>query len=120
MVQTKEVELSIDWLEEIAGRTVASAIEYLQSLDPTHRLEYDMEGDTHGCSVVSTVYYKVDLTQAEIFAKLERHYLRQIGFYAAAREHHVKDNSPGRIANCDRLIAQLNLKYEEAKSKYGY
>jgi len=114
----KTLTVKIDWLREIDGMTVEKAIAYLQTLNPSHTLDCYMEGDTHGCEIVSRLSYTVPMTNKEIFAQLEKHYLKEIAIYTAARDQHRADGRRSRMESCDRMLAQLNMKYEAAKLKY--
>ena len=107
-----------DWLSEIDGRTVAEAIAYLQTLDQTHRLDCYLEGDTHGCDVVSRLLYDVPMTDAEIYARLEGIYLKQIADLERGRQYYINRGQLDRVPNSDKLIAELRAKLAEAKAKY--
>lgn len=67
---TKLVEVPTDWLTEIDDMTVVQAIEYLQTLNPTHRLTYSVTAaDTTDLEVTSNLYYDVLLTPDEVLAE---------------------------------------------------
>jgi hypothetical protein len=117
-VNTKTIRVDINWLDEIDGMSVQNAIKYLSTLNPSHTLSYWMEGDTHGCNVISDVSYDVPLTHSEIFAKLEKHYLKEIALYESARQAHLNTGRLSRAESCERLLAQLRSKLETAKTKY--
>lgn len=117
-METKTVIVNKNWLDDVDGMPVHKAIEYLSKLNPDHILSYYMEGDTHGCNVVSNLHYKVPMTNKEILVKLENHYLKEITTYERAKEGHVKANRVDRIDSCSRLLKQLYDKLEEARAKY--
>ena len=119
MIDTKHVNVDINWLDEIDGLTVEQAIEYLHTLQKEHILCYSMEGDTHGCSVESYMYYLVPLTNAEKLANAEVIYNRRISVYVESRKNHIKYNKPDRVSNCDRLIKQLEKILDDARVEYG-
>lgn len=118
MAHTKILEDKTNWLDHIDGMTVADAVKYLMTLPPTHKLDYHMEGDTHGCSVESCLTYEVPKTNAEIYADIEKHYLKQIAIHEDAKARHLVYNRQERIAMCDQQIAQFKTRLEEAKIKY--
>jgi hypothetical protein len=118
-METKTMILNIDWLNAIDGLTVEKAREYLLTLDQSHVLSCYLEGDTHGCEIVSSVHYDVPMTDKEIFAKLEKHYTKEIAIYTKAKEQHIKDGRTSRAENCDRLLTNLNNKFDEIKLKYN-
>lgn len=118
-MDTKTVEVDTDWLSTIDGRDVKSAIQYLQTLNQDHILNYHMEGDTHGCDVTSSLYYSVPMTDEEIYNKLVKHYTKEITLYEDARRKHLADGRTNRVEICDRMLLQLNKKFAEIKVKYG-
>ena len=117
-MDNKTIVLDINWLDAIDGMTVQKAIEYLSKLNPEHKLNYYMEGDTHGCSVVANVYYDVPMTNAEQLAKLEKHYLRQIADREKGKQYYIDRGQLDRLPVVDKLIAELQLKLTEARHKY--
>ena len=118
-METKTIIVSSDWLFDIEGITVEKALEYLQTLNPAHKLAWCMEGDTHGCQVVSSVQYDVPLTDAEIYAKREKYYAKEIALYTKAREDHLKYGRADRAESCDKMITKLNERLDSAKQKYN-
>ena len=115
----KTVIVQIDWLSRIDGYTVSDAIKYLQSLDQDNRLAYSMVGDTHGCEVISSIHYDVELSDSEMLKKREKYLLEQIAIYEKAKLGHISFNRPDRVDSCERLIAQLQGKLADARVKYG-
>lgn len=117
---TKTITQDIDWLRELSGLTVEKAIAYLQTLNPEHVLEYNLEGgDTHGVEVVSTVCYDVPMTNAEILAMLEKDYARKIAEREKGRQYYIDRGQLDRVPNSDRLIVELKEKLAQARAKYG-
>lgn len=118
MNDNKTIVLDINWLDDVCGMTVQDAIEYLSKLNPEHVLGYYMEGDTHGVELVSDVSYKVPMTNAEILASREKHYLKQIAEREKGRQYYVDRGQLDRVPVSDKLIADLKAKLEEARQKY--
>jgi hypothetical protein len=118
MANTKTIEVKTNWLDAIDGMTVANAIEYLKTLDQSHTLDYSMEGDTHGCSVESRLTYEVPKSNAEIYADLEKHYLKQIGQHEKSKAYYLSASRQDRADHVETLIAALRSKLEQAKGRY--
>jgi aspartate/glutamate racemase len=119
MSYTKTKVVNTDWLHYIDGMSVEKAIEYLQKLNPSHVLSYSLEGDTHGCSVESCLTYEVPMTNKEILAQLEKHYLKEISLYESAKADHTRAGRKGHIESCERNLERLNAKLAEARAKYA-
>ena len=67
--------IQTDWLDKINGRTIAEAVEYLQTLDQTYKLTAYPDGeDLHGVEQYSGLYYERKETEAELITK-RLHYL---------------------------------------------
>lgn len=62
----KEISVPSNWLDEIDGMTVADAIEYLKTLPQDHKLNWWMEGDTHGCDVECELVFERPYTEEEL------------------------------------------------------
>jgi excinuclease UvrABC nuclease subunit len=118
MSHTKTIEVKTNWLDQVDGKTVADAIKYLSTLNQSHRLSYNMEGDTHGCSVKSCLTYVAPKSNAEILAELEKRYLTEIASLETAMAKHVAESRAERADSCARRIAQLQSLHAEAKVKY--
>jgi hypothetical protein len=115
---TKTLVKDVNWLDKIDGLTIADAIKYLQTLDQSHILSCYMDGDTHGCEIVSRLEYFVPMTNAEILATIDKNYLKQIGIYEKARENHIKAGRQDRADSCKESINSLIGKWNDAKLKY--
>lgn len=116
---TKTVTVATNWLDRVDGYTVAEAIEYLQTLDPSHTLDCYLEGDTHGCDIVARLTYKVPLTDDEEYEQLEKHYTKKIAYYTTARDAHVRDGRTARVDSCNIRIDELVAKFDAIKAKYN-
>ena len=67
----KAISVSIDWLNEINGLTVADAIVYLRTLPPDHALNYwQSGGDDQGVEISSNLIHHRPYTEQEL-AKLD-------------------------------------------------
>ena len=67
----KAISVSIDWLSEIHGLTVADAIVYLRTLPPDHALNYwQSGGDDQGVEISSNLIQHRPYTEQEL-AKLD-------------------------------------------------
>lgn len=117
-MHTKTITVETNWLDEIDGMTVAQAIAYLQTLNPEHTLSYYMEGDTHGCNVVSELHYAVPMTNEEIYAGIEKHFQKQIKYFQTSKERHIKNKQFQFAESCDKRISEFQAKLNEAKLKY--
>jgi hypothetical protein len=118
MAHTKTIEVKTNWLDAIDGMTVANAIEYFKTLDQSHKLDYSMEGDTHGCSVESCLTYEVPKTNAEIYADLEKHYLKKIGQHEKSKALYLAASRQDRADQVETMITELKSKLEQAKLRY--
>jgi hypothetical protein len=116
---TKTITQDIDWLNAIDGRTVRAAIDYLRTLNPEHLLNYNLEGDTHGCSVESDVSYTVPMTNKEILEGLEKHYATSFAKYEKSKQYYIDRGQLDRLPAVDRLIHGLKAKLEDARAKYS-
>ena len=119
MNTNKIVEVKTDWLEEIDGRTVGEAIAYLLTLDHNHILSFHLNGDTHGCDVVSNLYYNVPLTNSEMLEKIEKYYNKEITIYNSAKQEHIRNNRAVRAESCDRILEGLYEALEVGRKKYN-
>lgn len=71
--------VATDWLNKIDESTVAEAIAYLQTLDPSHELYYwQSNGDDHGVEISSHLTYQRKETPTEIAAALAARRQRDI------------------------------------------
>lgn len=118
MTYTKQVVVHTNWIYDLDGKTVADAIAYLQKLDQTHILNYNLEGDTHGCELYSNMYYNVPMTDSEIYISLETRYLKEIAQTTAAKSEHIRRGRLERAERCDILLLSINTKLQAAKIKY--
>jgi hypothetical protein len=118
VMDTKTVSLDINWVDDICGLNVKSAIEYLQTLNPEHELSYYMEGDTHGVEIIASVHYEVPLTKSEMLAKIDARYQKQIKHYEDAKKYYIERGQTDRLENCDKQIEILNEKWRVARQKY--
>lgn len=118
-MQTKQINVNVNWLDEIDGKTVADAIAYLQTLNPSHTLSYSMEGDTHGCSVESSLYYDVPMSNAEILEGMEKAINKQIGYYEKSKQEHLKNGRTQWADSVERNLINLRTRLEQARIKYG-
>lgn len=84
------VTVKTDWLNTISDMTVTQAIKYLQTLDPTYKLNYSqISGDDQGVEISSDLSYQREETEAELEAdraarkqrKVERH-KQNIAYYS--------------------------------------
>lgn len=65
--QKKAIKVSVDWLQEVDGLTVAKAIEYLQSLPDDHVLNYwQSAGDDQGVEISSGLVRYATYTEREL------------------------------------------------------
>lgn len=55
-----------DWLSKIDGLTVEKAIEYLKTLNPSDRIGYTLQGDTHGVDIEGYIEHDRPATDLEI------------------------------------------------------
>ena len=115
---TKTIEIKTDWLSEIDGKSVADAIAYLQTLEQSHVLDCYIEGDTHGCQIVTLLTYQEPMTNQEIYGMLEKRYLKEIKLYTEAKQRHVNNGSDSRVENCDKMLQEYTQKLADAKAKY--
>lgn len=118
MNPNKILTVDVNWLSEVDGMTVEQAIEYLKTIPKDHVLEYCMEGDTHGCNILSYLCIAVPKTNDEMLVEVDATYHRRISTYVTARENHVRNNNIDRIANCNMLIKQLEDWRDVAREKY--
>lgn len=117
--RTKQQFLEIDWLNNISGLTVQSAISYLQTLPLDAELSFWLDGDTHGCAINSQVIEAVEMTQEEIKAERIDNLKKQIIKYEDAKVYYARDRyrkDVGEcIANCENKISMLTEKLKEAQ-----
>lgn len=119
MPYTKTVSVPEDWLSEIDGLPVAKAIAYLQTLNPEHVLQCWLTGDTYGADLHSELQYEVPMTNAEIFAKLSAHYMKEIRLHEQALKAHEAEGRVARAENCKSRLRILRAKLAEAEAKYN-
>jgi hypothetical protein len=118
-MHTKTIAQEIDWLNAIDGRTVKDAIAYLNTLNPDHVLNYNLDGDTHGVVISSDVQYDVPMTNKEILEGLEAKYLKQLAYYEKARQRHLAENRQKWVESVDMHIAKMQKLLDDARAKYN-
>jgi len=119
MSYTKLKSLNINWVDKIDGLTVANAVEYLKTLDQGMRLYCYLDGDTHGCDLVSRLIYDVPMTNKEILVQLREKHDRNIKLYQdAIARYKARNEQPERILQCEKLIAEHQNKLDELILKY--
>jgi len=111
---TKQINLDIDWLSNVDGMTVRQAIEYLSTLQDSHILSYNMEGDTHGCEVVSNVSYDEPMTTQEIKDVKERQFRKELNYWTKAEECLIS----GQWRMTERNFAERMQNIEVRKQHY--
>lgn len=116
---TKTLQDNVRWLDDIDGMTVAKAIEYLKTLDQTKTLDCYIDGDTHGCELVSRLLYEVPMTDKEILKHLEKVLGDQIQRREKEKKYYIDRGNYDRIPAIDASIASAKEKLQKARMKYG-
>ena len=116
---TKTITINTNWLNDIDGLTVKQAIEYLKTLNQDHKLSSYLDGDTHGCEMVSDLYYEIPMANSEILERLENKFKKDMALYTAAKVQYLKDDRHNRLESCNTMIEKLNKNIAEARLKYS-
>ncbi len=127
----KAIKVSVDWLQEVDGLTVAKAIEYLQSLPDDHVLNYwQSAGDDQGVEISSGLvlyepYTEQELKQQRVkrcgerIEKAERalrYYDAKVAYFqgeaSSVAEHHRTQQVRASTA-----LTELRLQLEDLKKE---
>jgi len=119
MGYTKTITVDINWLDAIDGRTVEDAILYLQTLNKNYILDSYLDGDTQGCEIVARLCYIVPMTNAEILARLENIFTKQIVDRERGKQYYINRGQLDRVPQSEMLILELQQKLADARAKYG-
>ena len=118
MTRTVVDNVDIDWLDNINGKTVADAIEYLKTLDQTLRLDAYLDGeDLHGIDLASQLSYERPETKQETRERQLRRVNRDLKLYLEALQRHQFREDAAGIARCEEKLAGLRNDLVELDNK---
>lgn len=120
-IPTKNIYLNIDWVNALRDVTVSEAIDYLQRFSAEDVLTVQLDGDTHGCEIISNIAQIVPLSRCEIKAEKIERLRQQIARWEESKKYYQKDthrlDMTDRIANCDKQITLLTEKLGKAENE---
>jgi hypothetical protein len=98
-----------DWLHQIDGLSVADAIAYLQTLDPSLRLNAFCDGeDLHGIELGCSLLRDRDQTPEEAKAARLKYLNRELTTYTSALQRYTKENRQEGVDRATSKLAAFN------------
>lgn len=117
MKYTKQAAQRINWLENVEGKTISDAIEYLLTLDKSCILgSWADAADDTGLRWGGEVYKVVPMTKGEEFEERTKHLRSRIIDYEKTMKSRYCQ-TPERQALYNQLVYDLKVKIEKIKSE---
>lgn len=114
----KQIPVPSNWLNDIDGLTVADAIEYLQTLPQDHRLDWYLEGDTHGCYVECRLFYKRPYTEEELAQMAAERKAKRIAYLQRSIDYYESKAAQWEAAGTLlEWVADYRLRAEQQRQK---
>lgn len=114
----KQIPVPSNWLNDIDGMTVADAIAYLQTLPQDHRLEWYLEGDTHGCDVECRLIFERPYTDEELAQMAAKRKAKRIADLKRSIDYYESKASQWEAAGTQpKWVADYRLRAEQQRQK---
>lgn len=106
---TKQITIADNFLSG-CGHTVGDMISYLSQFPADAEVVINLQGDTHGCDIESSILQNVPMSGNEIKENQRKMWQDRIKRYKDSIEYYKKNNQLHRIEECN-----LNDKLAEAQ-----